>query len=60
MKDLHSHLLFGIDDGSQSIEESIQILKQMEKSGITDLMITPHYVENSKYNCNNKKCHYWR
>ena len=26
----------------------------MEKAGTTDLMLTPHYVENSKYNCNNK------
>ena len=54
MKDIHSHLLVGIDDGSESFEESIKILKLMEKSGITDLIITPHYVENSKYNCNNK------
>lgn len=54
MKDIHSHLLVGIDDGSESYEESIKILKLMEKSGITDLIITPHYVENSQYNCNNK------
>lgn len=54
MKDIHSHLLVGIDDGSESFEESIKILKLMEKSGITDLIITPHYVENSQYNCNNK------
>ena len=54
MKDLHSHLLYGIDDGSRSIEESIELLKKMEKHGIKELMLTPHYVDNSKYNCNNK------
>ena len=53
MKDIHSHLLYGIDDGSKSIEESIPLLKELEKQGVTDLMLTPHYIENSKYNCNN-------
>jgi len=55
MKDLHTHILFNIDDGSNSIEESITILKKMEHLGITDVMLTPHYIENSKYNCNNKE-----
>ena len=54
MEDLHSHLLYGIDDGSDSIEESISLLKDMEENGIKELVLTPHYVENSKYNCNNK------
>lgn len=55
MKDLHSHLLYGIDDGSKNIEESISLLKEMELQGTTELILTPHYVEGSNYNCNNKK-----
>ena len=55
MKDMHSHLLYGIDDGSKDISESITLLKEAEKQGITELMITPHYIEDSKYNCNNKE-----
>lgn len=55
MKDIHSHLLFGIDDGCSTLDESIQTLIQAEKDGITELVITPHYVVNSEYNCNNKK-----
>ena len=55
MKDIHSHLLYGIDDGSKSIEESIPLLKKLEKEGVTDLMLTTHYIENSKYNCNNQE-----
>lgn len=55
MKDLHSHLLFGIDDGCSTIEESIMLIKKASEQGITDLMITPHYIEDSKYDCNNKK-----
>lgn len=54
MEDLHTHLLNGIDDGSNSIEESIEILKDMQKLGIKELVLTPHYIENSKYNCNNR------
>ena len=54
MKDLHSHILFGIDDGSKNIEESISLLKEMRKQGVEELMLTPHYIEKSNYNCNNK------
>lgn len=54
MEDLHTHLLYGIDDGSRTIEESLNILKDMEKLGIDEIVLTPHYVENSKYNCNNR------
>lgn len=43
MKDLHSHILYGIDDGSENIEDSLLMLKQAEASGYTDLIITPHY-----------------
>ena len=54
MKDIHSHLIYGVDDGSKSLEESIKKKKKMEKAGTTDLMLTPHYVEKSKFSCNNK------
>ena len=55
IKDLHSHILYGIDDGSKTIEESIVLLKKMEHAGIKELILTPHYIENSKYNANNRK-----
>ncbi|WP_438312472.1 tyrosine-protein phosphatase [Sporosarcina sp. FA9] len=42
MVDIHSHLLFGIDDGAKSIEETLQILEQAEKQGIKDIIATPH------------------
>lgn len=54
MRDLHSHILNGIDDGSKSIEESIAILKEEVKFGVTDVVLTPHYIKDSKYNANNK------
>lgn len=55
MKDLHSHLLPGIDDGSKTIEESIDLLRKMSNEGIKEIVVTPHYIENSNYTCNNRK-----
>jgi len=49
MVDIHNHLLYGIDDGSKSIEESIDVLRDMEKSGFTDIILTPHYISDSSY-----------
>lgn len=49
MIDIHNHLLFGIDDGSPTIDKSIEILKEMEKKGYTDIILTPHYIVDSQY-----------
>ena len=54
MKDLHCHLLYGIDDGSSTIDESIELIKESKKQGIDEFILTPHYIENSKYMCDNK------
>ena len=54
MKDLHCHILMNIDDGSKNIEESLELLKQAAKEGISDILLTPHYIKNSNYNANNK------
>jgi len=40
--DIHSHLLPGIDDGVNSFEESISILKAFEQLGFKKLITTPH------------------
>ena len=40
MIDIHSHLIPGVDDGSQSLEESLSLLKQAEQDGITELITT--------------------
>ena len=53
--DIHNHILYGIDDGSKSLEESIEILKQHKEMGFKDIVVTPHYIENSNYVTNNKE-----
>ena len=50
MIDIHSHLLPGIDDGSPSIEESIELIKCAFNEGVTDIIVTPHFIYESKYN----------
>ena len=43
MIDIHSHILQAVDDGSISIEQSLEILKEEEIQGVTDVILTPHY-----------------
>lgn len=45
MVDLHSHLIWSIDDGSKSKEMTINMLKQAEEGGTTKLVLTPHYLK---------------
>ena len=42
--DLHSHLLPGIDDGVNTIEESLEIIKAYEDAGFKKLITTPHIM----------------
>nr|WP_295974878.1 CpsB/CapC family capsule biosynthesis tyrosine phosphatase [uncultured Bacillus sp.] len=47
MIDIHCHILPGMDDGAQTIEESIQMAKEAVRQGIRTIVATPHY--NSRY-----------
>lgn len=51
--DIHSHLLPGIDDGSQSLKESLSLIKQLHLLGYSKLITTPHVI--SDYYPNNKE-----
>lgn len=55
MTDIHSHILFGIDDGSSTIEESLDLLKKMQDIGFTDVILTPHYIESTEYSADNSE-----
>lgn len=44
--DVHAHLLPGIDDGSRTIEESIEIACRMVAAGYSTLVCTPHVWPN--------------
>ncbi|MDN5203874.1 capsular biosynthesis protein [Fulvivirgaceae bacterium BMA10] len=42
--DVHSHLLPGLDDGVQSMDESIAILSEMSEIGYEKVITTPHVI----------------
>ncbi len=42
--DIHSHLLPGIDDGSQDMETSLELIKGMKELGFKKLITTPHIM----------------
>lgn len=54
MKDIHCHILFGVDDGSSDIDESIEIIEKAVDNGYSDLILTPHYRFDQKFIVNNK------
>jgi protein-tyrosine phosphatase len=43
MIDIHNHIIYGIDDGPQNIEESVEILKKASELGIEGIIATPHF-----------------
>lgn len=45
--DIHSHLIPCVDDGSQSMQESISLLRQLSDLGYKKVITTPHLFENS-------------
>ena len=46
MIDFHSHILPNIDDGSRSIEETFNLIKEAKNVGFDAIVSTSHYMEN--------------
>ncbi len=43
--DIHCHILPAVDDGSQSMEETMEMLRIAASEGIRCMIVTPHYKE---------------
>ena len=41
--DIHSHILFEVDDGSDSIETSLKLLRKEYEQGVRNIILTPHF-----------------
>ena len=42
MIDIHTHILPGLDDGCENLEQALFLLKEAKNQGVTDLFLTPH------------------
>ena len=40
--DIHHHLIYGLDDGAQTWEQTQQMLTQARENGIRRIIATPH------------------
>ncbi|MBE6303089.1 MAG: capsular biosynthesis protein [Bacteroidales bacterium] len=43
--DCHSHILPGVDDGVQTMDEALEILANFEEQGVAEVWLTPHVME---------------
>ena len=45
MTDCHCHILPGVDDGIQTMDESLRALQKMSELGVREIWLTPHIME---------------
>lgn len=43
MTDIHTHILFGIDDGAKDIDTSLKMLKSELSDGVDTVVLSPHF-----------------
>lgn len=46
MIDFHTHIIPNIDDGSRSVEETFNLIKEAKEAGFEGIILTSHYIEN--------------
>lgn len=49
MLDMHCHVLFDIDDGCKTLEDSVQLCSIAVQNGITHIAATPHFLTFFEY-----------
>lgn len=42
MRDIHCHILPGVDDGARDMDESLTMLDAAKRAGVTSIICTPH------------------
>lgn len=58
MIDIHTHILPNIDDGSKSIEETFNLIKEAKSVGFDSIVLTSHYME-GYYETNSPEREVW-
>lgn len=42
MRDIHCHILPGVDDGARDLSASLEMLEAAKAAGVTSIVCTPH------------------
>lgn len=50
MYDIHCHVLYGVDDGADTFDESLEMLRLAYEGGSVGVVATPHNNPKAKYN----------
>ena len=54
MTDLHTHILYNVDDGSKSFEESLEMINKLSFLGFDKIISTSHFIEGTSYCADNE------
>ena len=58
--DIHNHILPGVDDGAENMEESLSMIDVAYKEGTRNLILTPHYERGkNRYTKEELKTRFW-
>jgi len=55
MIDLHTHILWDMDDGAKTLEESLSMVQALEKNGVDTIVLTPHHRPRRGYTFDEQK-----
>lgn len=51
--DIHTHILYGVDDGAKDLKDSMELITEEWEQGVNRIIMTPHY--GPKFGCPDRK-----
>lgn len=55
MIDMHSHILYGLDDGAQNLDEALSMIDAAAQVGFDTVVLTPHYMSYKHFTASPEK-----